>query len=219
MNGSLTMDGVVDGFGENTTYTGRRLGDPLFNDLYQYSLDPLHSAKAFIDFSNLPSGFIYNEHFKITIKDQDGTELTLPTYFETDNSIANKYRQLEIRIHNMKDYSQNFTFSIELMHGLFKPYQELLRNKVLIYMYHVSRAHVGSTNTFGFLISETFLDGITIPYNAPDVEADESFFLDMTAKVGLLPSRNYDKDVYDSTYWQSREITSAIMSWVPFFSN
>jgi hypothetical protein len=119
----------------------------------------------------------------------------------------------------MKSYSQKFKFGIYLLHGLFSPYKEYLRNKVSVYLYYSKRSYNQRGLTFGFLISETFLNGITIPYNSPDVENDPSFFLDMTAKVGLLPNRGYDKDAFDSTYWQSRQITSAIMSWVPFFSN
>ena len=41
----------------------------------------------------------------------------------------------------------------------------------------------------------------------------------MTANLGLLPIRSYDKDVYNTTYWKSKLITSTIMSWIPFFSN
>jgi len=119
----------------------------------------------------------------------------------------------------MKSYRQSFKFEIYLLHGLFSPYKEYLRNKVSVFLYYSKRATTGKGYSYGFLISETFLDGITIPYNAPDVENDQSFFLDMTADLGAPSQRGYDKDVHDSTYWQSRQITSAIMSWLPFFSN
>mmetsp|Transcript_20912 Transcript_20912/g.20644 ORF Transcript_20912/g.20644 Transcript_20912/m.20644 type:complete len:259 (-) Transcript_20912:388-1164(-) len=205
--------------GEKDENSGRNLAtDPLSISLYEYTLDPLHTAKIYMDFSDVPSGFIYNTHYRITITDEDNTELTLPRYFSSSIS-AFENRQLEIRVHNMNSEKKTFKFGIYLLHGLFKPYKEFLRNKVSIFMYYSTRSNVKAKTTFGFLISSTFLNDITIPYNAPDVTADQTFFLDMTASIGLLPTRGYDKDVYDSTYWQSRQITSAIMSWVPFFSN
>lgn len=37
---------------------------------------------------------------------------------------------------------------------------------------------------------------------------------------GINPIRkSLDTDVFDSTYWQSRQINAAIMAWIPFFSN
>lgn len=171
-----------------------------------------------MDFRDLPEGFIYNQHFRITVMDQDSTQLVLPQYFSSSFNHFERL-QLEIRVHNMNPESKKVKFGIYLLHGLFRPYKEYLRNKVSVFLYYSKRANVETGTTFGFLISETFLSGITIPYNAPDVANDQTFFLDMTAKIGLPAQRGYDKDVYDSTYWQSRQITSAIMSWVPFFSN
>ena len=219
INGSETSDGVVNGFGESSSNRRLNEDDSFFNDLYKYQLKPLHSAKIKIDFRDFPEGFNYDEHFKIDIRDGSNTSLTLPRYFTLDNNIADKNKRLEIRIHNMKNIDQNFTFSIKLLHGLFEPFRENFTQKVAVFLYRSDRAKLNSDNTYGFIISSTFLEGIKIPYNAPDVENDQSLFLDMTAKLGLLPTRSYNKDVYDTTYWQSRQITSAIMSWIPFFSN
>jgi len=38
-----------------------------------------------------------------------------------------------------------------------------------------------TNKTYGILISEFYLEGITIPYNSPDVISDPDFFIDMTA--------------------------------------
>ena len=73
--------------------------------------------------------------------------------------------------------------------------------------------------TFAALTSSSILEQYTVPYNNPDVDDDPLFFIDMTASVGMIPDRYYDKDVYDSTFWQSRQIDSVIMSWIPYFSN
>ena len=225
MNGSITIDGEVNTFGEQSSNSRRLNTDSNCNDTlcvspYEYTLKPLHSARLEINFADIPEGFIYEEHFRIvinTINDGSTNLLTLPDFFA--ESETNKNQNLQIRIHNMKNVDQVFTFSIDLLHGLFEPYRESFLEKVNVYLYRSDRAKLNSDNTYGFIISSTFLEGITIPYNAPDVEEDPNLFLDMTASLGLPPKRNYDKDVYDTTYWQSRQITSAIMSWVPFFSN
>lgn len=37
---------------------------------------------------------------------------------------------------------------------------------------------------------------------------------------GVNPVRkNLDKDVYDSTFWDSNQINALMMPWLPFFSN
>jgi hypothetical protein len=77
-----------------------------------------------MDFSDLPSGFIYNEHFRVVVLDSDGAELPLPNYFVVSNEIAPKDRQLQIRVMNMNPESKTFSFGIYLMHGLFAPYSE-----------------------------------------------------------------------------------------------
>ena len=57
VNGSSTIDGATDSFGENSTNSRRNLDDSLNSPLYQYSLNPLESAKVYFDFSQLPQGF------------------------------------------------------------------------------------------------------------------------------------------------------------------
>ena len=193
--------------------------DSLDAPLYQYSLDPLACAKVYFDFSDIPEGFNYNAHFRISIHDGQDTLLNLPSYFSTSNDIANKNLQLSIRVHNMRNQAQVFTFGISLLHGLFSPYKTYLQNKAFVFIYYSMREVVGEQVNFAFLISSASLSGITVPYNAPNVGGDQSFFLDMTAPIGLLPSRGYTKDVFDSTYWQSLQVTTVVMSWFPFFSN
>jgi len=43
----------------------------------------------------------------------------------------------------------------------------------------------------------------------------------MTAKgPDINPVRkNLDKDVFDSTFWDSKQINAVIMPWLPYFSN
>lgn len=55
----------------------------------------------------------------------------------------------------------------------------------------------------------------------PDWGQEPPFYLDMTATgAGVNPVRkNLDKDVYDSTYWDSNGLTANVMPWLPFFSN
>ena len=182
-------------------------------------MNPLESAKIYFDFSQLPQGFNYNEHFKVNIQDFEGNNMVLPSYFSTSNDIANKILQLEIRVHNMQNQAQIFTFSIELLHGLFSPYKIYLKNKAFVFIYYAKREIVDENVNFAFIISSTFLNDLTIPYNLIKVGNDQNFFLDMTAQIGLLPSRGYTKDVFDSTYWQSLQVTTVVMSWFPFFSN
>lgn len=50
------------------------------------------------------------------------------------------------------------------------------------------------------------MDGTTMPYNSVDYGNDPNLWLDF---VSLAPgvnttSRNLNKDVYDSTYWESK---------------
>ena len=88
--GSSTFDRTTDSFGENSTNSRRNLDDSLNSPLYQYSLNPLESAKVYFDISQLPQGFNYNEHFKVNIQDSEGNDMVLSLYFSTSNDIANK---------------------------------------------------------------------------------------------------------------------------------
>ena len=89
--------------------------------------------------------------------------------------------------------------------------------------------------TYGALVSQSYLEGITLPYNIPDVSALNFLLLiDMTSTYrGLVPNRTnsvstkgvtpkpkiIDKDVFDSNYWDTNQITALVMPWIPFFSN
>ena len=65
------------------------------------------------------------------------------------------------------------------------------------------------------------LEGITMPYNSPDYGEDPNLWLDFTSTAeGVNPgTKALDKDAFDSTYWQSKQINAVIMPWIPFFSN
>lgn len=88
-----------------------------------------------------------------------------------------------------------------------------------VFIYRSTRSEIDQKKVFAILISSTILETVIVPYNAPDIENPKILYLDMTEPVGLPPDRMLDKDVYDATFWQSREIDSLIMSWIPFFSN
>jgi len=76
--------------------------DALSVELYKYPLNPLETAKIFIDFSKMPENMIYNVHYKIVIKDIEENELELPYYFNPDiNNITDKNWKLQIWLHNM----------------------------------------------------------------------------------------------------------------------
>ena len=48
--------------------------------------------------------------------------------------------------------------------------------------------------------------GVTIPYNAPDLGNEPLFYIDMTSTAeGVnIGTRGLDKDIYDTTFWQSK---------------
>ena len=97
VNGSSTIDGEYNIAGEDTEYTERRMlntNDALDVDPYEYFLDPLYSATIYIDFTELPAGFTYNQHFRVGIIDKDGIELTLPNYFTESNIMTKKLGKL-----------------------------------------------------------------------------------------------------------------------------
>lgn len=72
-----------------------------------------------------------------------------------------------------------------------------------IFFYNANRQLIGTNYTYGFLISESILEGITIPYNTPNVFDEPELYLDMTAYGdNINPTTKYlDKDVYDNTFW------------------
>ena len=65
------------------------------------------------------------------------------------------------------------------------------------------------------------IDGTTMPYNSVDYGNDPDLWLDFVSQApGInVTSRNLDKDVFDSTYWDSKQINTVVMPWIPFFSN
>jgi hypothetical protein len=64
------------------------------------------------------------------------------------------------------------------------------------------------------------LEGFTIPYNAPDYGNDPSLWLDFVSTDNVNPTtKRTDKDIFDTTYWQSKQINAVVMPWIPYFSN
>jgi len=71
------------------------------------------------------------------------------------------------------------------------------------------------------VLSESKLEGITMPYNTPDFGDEPNLWLDFTSREGKVNpgGRNYNKDVYDQTFWQSKQINAVVAPWIPFFTN
>ena len=67
-----------------------------------------------------------------------------------------------------------------------------------IYFYNANREQMFTNFTNGILIDDTQLNGITIPYNAPNIGNLPPFYLDMTATgPGINPIRkNIETDVF-----------------------
>jgi hypothetical protein len=73
------------------------------------TIRPLEIAKIYIDFRELPDLLNYNEHFAITIQQEDnGIEYSLPYYFNSvnDNQRTNKKEMLIIRIFNFMPFDK-----------------------------------------------------------------------------------------------------------------
>ena len=102
-----------------------------------------------------------------------------------------------------------------------------------IEVFSAERQERKTNYTHGVIITESQLEGITLPYNTPDYKNDPVLWLDFTStnqpdangnpipdKFRVNPTtKNLDKDVFDPTYWQSKQINAVIMPWFPFFSN
>jgi len=157
---------------------------------------------------------------------------TLPPYFGAGNDAGAdgpagarggtvKRALLELRLFNFRERPVQFRVGIYLFHGLFRPYLDYLANKVSIEFYRARRQRMGTARTFGILIAQRQMSGVTMPYNAPDVGNEPLFYIDMTSTAeGVNPQpKGYDKDVFDATFWQSKQVQAVIMPWVPFFSN
>ena len=206
----------------NSALTDNNFTSSFKETLQVYTLKPLQAAKVIFDFRDLPDGFKYNEHFTIVIRDRDDKEMQLPYYFDTENNaVTNKRTVLEVRVFNWQTYDILFKVGIDLYHGLFQPYLKYLKDKVQIQFYNAHRQQMFQNYTYGLIIAEQQIEGITIPYNTPDVGSEPEFVLDMTATgQDINPVRqNYDTDPFDSTFWQSKQIQAAVMPWIPYFSN
>jgi hypothetical protein len=162
----------------------------------------------------------------------------LPPYFDpendektgegaTDDEDGNemggtvKRAVLELKLFNFRNTTVQFRVGIYLYHGLFRPYLDYLDNKLSIEFYRANRQLMGTDHTYGVLISEAQMAGVTIPYNAPDLGNEPLFYIDMTSTApGVNHRRKHlKKDVYDGTFWQSKQVNAVIMPWIPFFSN
>ena len=60
-----------------------------------------------------------------------------------------------------------------------------------------------------------------MPYNSVDFGEDPALWLDFVAidEKANPTHKDMDKDAFDSTYWQSKQINAVVMPWIPFFSN
>jgi len=122
---------------------------------------------------------------------------------------------------NFREHPVTFRVGVYLFHGLFRPYLDYLANKASIEFYRANRQLMGTDRTFGILVSEAQIAGVTMPYNTPDVGNEPLFYIDMTSTAeGVNPRpKELDKDVFDSTFWQSKQVQAVIMPWIPFFTN
>ena len=60
-----------------------------------------------------------------------------------------------------------------------------------------------------------------MPYNVPDLGNEPLFYIDMSSTAeGVNPgTKGLEKDIFDGTFWQSKQVSAVIMPWIPFFSN
>jgi hypothetical protein len=116
---------------------------------------------------------------------------------------------------------KKFKVGIELYNALFLPYLAQLATKVNIELSSASRQQRGTNHTFAFILNEVQMDGTTMPYNSVDYGEDPELWLDFvsTAPGVNMTSKDLDKDAFDNTYWQSKQINAVVMPWIPFFSN
>ena len=184
----------------------------------------------------------------IRVGEGEGEEYPLPYYLAAENNgVTNKRAVLKIRVFNWMATDQEFQVGLHLFHGLFVPFLEDLSDKVWIEVYRAERQTRFTDRTHAAVIGEVLLEGKTMPYNSPDYGNDPRLWLDFVATdedcslgpageagtvvFGTPPedaasacyvnptTKNLDKDAFDSTYWQSKQISAVVMPWVPFFSN
>jgi hypothetical protein len=110
---------------------------------------------------------------------------------------------MEIKLFNHRDHDVEFRVGIYLYHGLFRPYLDYLSNKASIEFFQGTRQLIGANYTYGILIGETQMDGMTIPYNAPDLGNEPLFYIDMTSTAEGINkgTKGLAKDAFDSTFW------------------
>jgi hypothetical protein len=77
------------------------------------------------------------------------------------------------------------------------------------------------SSTYGFVLNEMQMKGITMPYNSIDYGEDPMLWLDFVSQEEgvVMTDKDLDKDAFDNTYWQSKQINSVVFPWIPFFSN
>jgi len=153
---------------------------------------------------------------------------TLPHYFAAANDEATsetggtvKRAVLELKLFNPRKGAIEFSVGVYLYHGLFRPYLDYLANKVSIEFYHANRQRMGTPKTWAVLISAQQMVGVTMPYNVPDLGNEPLFYIDMSSTAeGVNPgTKGLEKDIFDGTFWQSKQVSAVIMPWIPFFSN
>ena len=154
--------------------------------------------------------------------DMEDNELRLPYYFSNDNNlITNKRDVMVLRVFNWTPVPQTFKVGLNLFHGLFVPVLKELSDRVKIEIMQSERQQRGTDFSHAAIIGEVLLEGVTMPYNAPDWGNDPDLWIDFVSTgPGINPTtKNLDKDQFDSTYWQSRKISAIVMPWIPFFTN
>mmetsp|Transcript_135 Transcript_135/g.112 ORF Transcript_135/g.112 Transcript_135/m.112 type:complete len:146 (-) Transcript_135:3638-4075(-) len=130
--------------------------DAQWDILPPHVLKPLETAQITLNFTNIPSGFNYNEHYAIIIlgradeyevistRDPEAWQLkyesglkqqSLPDYFSARNDETSegaggtvKRAVLELKLFNHQAYDVEFRVGVYLYHGLFRPYLNNLQN-------------------------------------------------------------------------------------------
>lgn len=158
------------------------MGGGIFDTVHVQTLKPLEIARLNFNLTVLPDKFQYNDHFEIKILDENDIPFKLPVYFSVDNNlVTNKRAFLQIRIFNWTENDQIFKVALYLYHALFIPYLEILSDKMWIELYNAERQTRGTNMTHGVIITESQMDGVTLPYNTPDFGNDPKLWLDFVS--------------------------------------
>lgn len=62
------------------------VGPGVFDKLHKQVVKPLEIVRISFNFTDLPEKLIYNDHFSITILNENGNEYRLPHYFSQENN-------------------------------------------------------------------------------------------------------------------------------------